>query len=188
MLVKKSNTNYDTEWTEAYSLPQATDSTLGGVKIGSGISISQNGVISITTPMQFKGTVGTGGTETSLPSAAAANTGYVYKVITDGTYQGNVAKVGDMLISNGSAWVLVPSGDDASDVQSVDGKTGVVTVLPTGGTSGQYLKKSSSTDYAVEWGTVQENPEVYVGNATPAGYTVYINPEGGLLASRGVSF
>ena len=74
MLVKKSNTNYDTEWTEAYSLPQATDSTLGGVKIGSGISISQNGVISIPTPMQFKGTVGTGGTETSLPSAAAANT------------------------------------------------------------------------------------------------------------------
>ena len=36
-------------------------------------------------------------------------------------------------------------------VASVDGKTGTVTVLPTGGTSGQVLAKSSATDYAVEW-------------------------------------
>ena len=57
----------------------------------------------LPTPMQFKGTLGTGGTITSLPAAAAANTGYTYKVITDGTYQSIAAKAGDTLISNGSA-------------------------------------------------------------------------------------
>ena len=36
-------------------------------------------------------------------------------------------------------------------VSSVDGKTGAVTVLPSGGTTGQILKKTSGTDYAVEW-------------------------------------
>ena len=40
----------------------------------------------------------------------------------------------------------------SAPVSSVDGKTGTVTVLPSGGSSGQVLKKSSSTDYAVEWG------------------------------------
>ena len=39
----------------------------------------------------------------------------------------------------------------SAPVASVDGKTGAVTVLPSGGTQGQVLKKSSSTDYAVEW-------------------------------------
>ena len=37
-------------------------------------------------PMVFKGTLGTDGTITSLPAAAASNEGYTYKVITDGQY------------------------------------------------------------------------------------------------------
>lgn len=64
--------------------------------------------------MQFKGTLGTNGTATSLPAAAAANEGFAYKVITAGTYQSVAAKVGDMLISNGTSWVLIPSGDEPS--------------------------------------------------------------------------
>lgn len=39
----------------------------------------------------------------------------------------------------------------SAPVSSVDGKTGTVTILPSGGSQGQVLKKSSSTDYAVEW-------------------------------------
>lgn len=41
-------------------------------------------------------------------------------------------------------------------VQSVDGKTGAVTVLPSGGTTGQVLMKSSATDYATGWGTASD--------------------------------
>ena len=65
-------------------------------------------------PMVFKGTLGTGGTIESLPTASSANEGYVYIVITDGTYAGQSAKAGDTFVSDGSSWVLVPSGDEPS--------------------------------------------------------------------------
>jgi hypothetical protein len=65
-------------------------------------------------PMVFKGSLGTGGTITTLPSASSSNKGYVYKVITAGTYVSQSAKVGDTFISDGSVWVLIPSGDEPS--------------------------------------------------------------------------
>lgn len=65
-------------------------------------------------PMVFKGSLGTGGTITTLPSASSSNKGYVYKVITAGTYASQSVKVGDTFISDGSAWVLIPSGDEPS--------------------------------------------------------------------------
>ena len=64
--------------------------------------------------MIFKGSLGTGGTITSLPAAAAGNTGYTYKVITAGTYASQAAKVGDVFVSDGSNWILIPSGDEPS--------------------------------------------------------------------------
>ena len=66
-------------------------------------------------PMVFKGTLGTGGTITSLPAASASNEGFTYKVITAGTYASQSAKVGDVFVSNGSSWVLIPAGDTDSD-------------------------------------------------------------------------
>lgn len=48
--------------------------------------------------MNFKGTLGTGGTITSLPAASSAVVGHVYSVITAGTYAGIVTKKGDMLV------------------------------------------------------------------------------------------
>lgn len=65
-------------------------------------------------PMVFKGSLGTGGTITTLPTASSSNKGYVYKVITAGTYASQSAKVGDTFISDGSVWVLIPSGDEPS--------------------------------------------------------------------------
>lgn len=73
--------------------------------------------------MIFKGSLGTGGTITSLPTATSANTGFTYKVITAGTYEGNAAKIGDIFISNGTEWVYIPSGDEPS---------GTVTNIATG--------------------------------------------------------
>lgn len=64
-------------------------------------------------PMVFKGTLGTGGTIESLPTASSSNEGFVYIVITDGTYAGQTAKAGDTFVSDGSSWVLIPSADDA---------------------------------------------------------------------------
>lgn len=53
----------------------------------------------------------------------------------------------------------------SAPVSSVDGKTGAVTVLPTGGSSDQVLAKSSGTNYAVKWKTVSV-PSAYT--STPA--------------------
>ena len=64
-------------------------------------------------PMVFKGSLGTGGTISTLPTASSENEGYVYIVITDGTYAGQVAKAGDTFVSDGSAWVLIPSADES---------------------------------------------------------------------------
>ena len=63
-------------------------------------------------PMVFKGSVGTGGTVTTLPTASASNEGWTYKVIT--ALSSPAAKVGDTVISNGSSWVVIPSGDEPS--------------------------------------------------------------------------
>ena len=66
-------------------------------------------------PMVFKGTLGTNGTITDLPTASSSNEGYTYKVITAGTYASISAKVGDVFVSNGSEWILIPAGDIDSD-------------------------------------------------------------------------
>ena len=66
--------------------------------------------------MVFKGTLGTGGTISTLPTASSENEGFVYIVITDGTYAGQTAKAGDTFVSDGSAWVLIPSADDSGSL------------------------------------------------------------------------
>lgn len=70
-------------------------------------------------PMVFKGSVGTGGTITILPTTGSADVGDTYKVITNGTYAGKTAKIGDTFIcltktSNSNTWELIPSGDEPS--------------------------------------------------------------------------
>lgn len=77
-------------------------------------SYVDDAIDNIPDPMIFKGSLGTGGTITSLPTASSSNTGFTYKVITAGTYTGQVAKVGDTFISDGTTWNLIPSGDEPS--------------------------------------------------------------------------
>ena len=71
-------------------------------------------ITALPEPMIFKGSLGTGGTITTLPAAASSNEGFTYKVITAGTYASQSAKIGDTFISDGSSWVLIPSGDEPS--------------------------------------------------------------------------
>ena len=95
-------------------------------------------------PMRFIGTLGTGGTATALADASANNKGYTYKVITAGTYQDAVVKVGDLVISNGSSWIVVPSGDEPS---------GTVTNIATGeGLTGGPISSSGTISHAIPSG------------------------------------
>ena len=93
-----------------------TPTTLSGYGITNAYTKTEvdNLLLALPEPMVFKGSLGTGGTITVLPAAAATNEGFVYKVITDGTYASQAAKVGDTFVSDGSSWVLIPSGDEPS--------------------------------------------------------------------------
>lgn len=69
--------------------------------------------------VKYRGTLGTGGTISSLPEASEQNQGDSYIVITDGTYAGQTAVAGDAFISNGENWTKLPSGDDPALLQAI---------------------------------------------------------------------
>lgn len=94
------------------------DNIVTQIQVGSTIYDIQDAgareaIANLPTPMVFKGTVGTGGSVTwaNLPAAAATNAGFTYKVITVHSTT-PVCKVGDTIVSNGSEWVVIPSGDE----------------------------------------------------------------------------
>ena len=73
-----------------------------------------------------------------MPAAASENKGHTYKVITNHSADTKcpACKAGDMIISNGSAWVVIPSGDEPS---------GTVTSIATGtGLSGGTITTSGT--------------------------------------------
>ena len=93
------------------------------LQAGTGITIVQTGdnTLEISfdgtfpgNPMIFKGTVGSGGTVSVLPTADMDNIGWTYIAIEDATVPVTY-QTGDTLISNGYTWVVIPSGDDPVD-------------------------------------------------------------------------
>lgn len=92
---------------------QSTTS-LSSTNVQAAIEEVDTKVNNLPEPMIFKGSLGTSGTITTLPTASDANKGFTYKVITAGTYQGVECKAGDTIISDGTQWVLIPSGDEPS--------------------------------------------------------------------------
>lgn len=99
----------------------------------------------LPSPMIFKGTVGSNGTVewSNLPSAAAANEGFTYKVITAHSGSDPVCAVGDTIISNGSSWIVIPSGDEP---------VGTVTNVATGtGLTGGPITSSGTISVDTSW-------------------------------------
>lgn len=113
----------------------------------------------MSTAMVFKGTLGEGGTISTLPTASADTEGDTYKVITAGTYAGITAKVGDVFVSTASAWVLIPAGDEP---------LGTVTNVATGeGLTGGPITSSGTISHAVPTGSA-------AGDHKGSGERVYI--------------
>ena len=93
--------------------------------------------IAASDAMIFKGTLGTGGTITALPTTY--KTGWTYRVITAGTYAGNVCEVGDLIIAltnrSGSGnvnadWTVAQTNIDGA-ITSISG-TSPITVSGSG--------------------------------------------------------
>lgn len=93
--------------------------------------------------MIYKGTLGTGGTITELPNTTA-KIGWTYKVITNGTYDGNVCEEGDMIIclTSGSStknatWTVVQNNIDGAVTGPVSATEGHLAVF---GSNGRIIK------------------------------------------------
>jgi len=163
----------------------------------------QTALSGIAGAMYFKGTIGTSGTAgTALPTSGV-KVGDTYKIITDGTYASQAAKVGDMFIATATTptWAYIPSGDDPRVTQitagaglnttgadsSSDGgnitSTGTLYLTKSGVTAGTYqgitvdkygrVTAAQDKGYTTNTGTVTS---VGLTNATNGGLTVSNSP------------
>ena len=98
----------------------------------------------------FKGTIGTGGTPGTLPTTDYS-AGWTYRVVTAGTYAGNVCEVGDLIIAvkdyaaataSNNDWTVAQTNLDGAVTSSASSSTdGHIVVFD--GTSGKEIKTSS---------------------------------------------
>lgn len=96
-----------------------------------GDPIGDSQTITLPAAMVFRGTVGTGGTISTLPVDGTAAIGDTYMVYADGTYASQAAVVGDTFVcltktENANTWAYIPSGNDPR-VTSVTAGTGLTT-------------------------------------------------------------
>jgi hypothetical protein len=164
--------------------------TSGGVYTA--ISNLKNEILNTSNAMVFKGTLGTSGTVTALPTTYSS--GDTYKVITAGTYAGQTCEIGDMIIAVTSRTTAADSSTDTSDewtvVQSnIDGAVTGPTSSTAGhiatftDASGKVIKDSGYTiATSVPSGAVFTDTKVTaVGNHyTPSGGTT-TSASGGTL-------
>lgn len=83
--------------------------------------------------MVFKGTLGTGGNVTALPTSGVT-VGDTYKVITAGKYVSQSAKIGDLFIATASTptWAYVPSGNENETTIALSSNPNVSSTAQTG--------------------------------------------------------
>ena len=169
-----AGTQYDTLRANASGVPtwEGVVSSSTGIVTGEGKLVTAGAVAdkitALGTPMQFKGTVGTSDATITFSNTSSSTykvEGYTYKAITAGTVNTNDAvQIGDTIIYNGTAWVIIPSGDEPN---------GTVTSV---GADGTYLETNLTNNAPITTtGTISHKTSgVTVGsygpsaNATPA--------------------
>lgn len=128
-----------------------------------------NSKLAASDAMQFKGTLGTGGTITALP--ASHSKGDTYKVITAGTYAGVACEVGDMIIcitdgtsANNAHWTVVQSNIDGAVTGPTSAVSGNVAIF--NGTTGRVIKDSGIASSSIYKKTTYEwNNEISFGSS-----------------------
>jgi hypothetical protein len=161
-VVNRAGTSYKLDYTAIqtalqYTLPAATGTTLGGIKVGAHLAIDANGVLSANLPgaLIYKGTVAANATPPTGPasgdvwllSSAGTLTGAGW-----GTLAGKSVTTGDMLIYAGSSWDHIGNSGGGGG----GGMTGVDVTAPItkGGTAARPLIGVADATTAVK-GVVQ---------------------------------
>lgn len=121
VVISAVNTTYtiDTEVTE-----DSTNPVSGGA-VYDHVAESISEAISAADAMRFKGTIGTGGDVTSLPTTGV-KVGDTYRVITAGTYAGEICEVGDLIIaiSETPTWTVAQTNINGA-ITSLSNGTGI---------------------------------------------------------------
>ena len=144
-VVNRAGTSYKLDYQSlqaalAYTLPTSSGTVLGGVKVGTNLSIDSNGVLSANLPgaLVYKGTIAN-----TAPAPGGVTSGSVYLLssagkLTDaswGVLQNTNVNTGDMLVYTGTAWDHVGSAGGAGGVTGVD----VTAPVTKAGTAAQPL-------------------------------------------------
>lgn len=192
---------YKGEFLVANNIQVATGSTTGSVTlvddisnhptagVNDGLAVTPKAVVDFLKnmdAMRFKGTLGTGGTITTVPTNNY-EAGDVYKIITAGTYAGVPCEVGDMLIAindgpaSGSTvidadWVVVQGNLDGVVIGPSSSTNLHVAVFD--GTSGKLIKDGGHA--LSEFLTAHQGVVVgsVLGERDTERNTVQINPYG----------
>jgi hypothetical protein len=170
-VVNRAGTSYKLDYTAlqaalAYTLPTANGTNLGGIKVGTNLSIDGNGVLSANLPgaLVYKGTIAP-----TAQAPAGVTGGSVYLTTAAGTLNhaswgainGTSVNAGDMLIYTGTAWDHVGSAGGAGGVTGVSG-TAPITV--TGTAAAPVVGVSAATTGAA--GVVQLADAAAITNGT----------------------
>jgi hypothetical protein len=164
----------------SYTLPTASTSTLGGVKVDGTTIVINDGVISSTVvgAVTLKGTwdasTNTPTLSSSLPSGVT--TGWQYLVSVTGTRDigsgTQTYTAGDIVMFDGVAWVDIPGA--AGSVASFNNRTGAVSL-----TSGDVTTALGFTPYN------SSNPNNYITSSALSSYATqsYVTSQGYITSS-----
>lgn len=162
----------------------AVETTLTGsstaIPRADAVKIYVDSMVGASDAMVFKGTIGTGGTVTVLPTVYGR--GWTYRVITAGTYAGQVCEVGDLIIAVNDSMVGSGSGSGAYDENwtvaqnnldgAVIGPASATTnaFVLFDGSSGKLIKNSGFTAVPVDRGGTGATTltGILLGNGTSA--------------------
>ena len=144
---------------------------------------SLNQALAGTDAMVFKGTLGTNGTITTVP-IQEYNAGDTYKIVTAGTYAGNVCEVGDLLIAiaNGpnlgssvinADWTVAQTNIDGAVTGTVASTSGALAIFSntTGKAIAQaYAKGAADSPIYIDINGYPQIITSYKGKAGSANY------------------
>lgn len=167
-------------FTGTIDVDQTYDPTSTNAISGAGVA---DALSTLPEPMVFKGTVGAAAdnpTITALPVDGSATVGDTYKVITDGTYAGTAAEVGDTFIcdsktSSTNTWSHIPSGDEPSGtVTNVAAGVGLTTA------DGNPITSSGTIKAALQSETASALTAASKGSTANREYAVGVDAAGDL--------
>ena len=148
-----------------------------------------NNTLSYINAMQFKGTLGTGGTITALP--ATHNAGDTYRVITADTWAGKYCEVGTLIIcvKDGTVaadadWTSVETNEDGTIIGSTPSSSTDNAIVRWDGSTGRVIQNSLVT--ISDTGTITAG-NLTIGGTVDTGAGKTISSNSTLWLNRGAS-